>query len=100
MIEKKFVFLSATPNPLLLECLEQSGLRYKVIEGDYRFMNAGNQDWNQICQPFTLRFHGIGGQTEAWVQSHYQEMVNWFSQQHQVHAVLLLSIRLQQQNVS
>ena len=76
---KKFVFLSATPNPLLLECLEQSGLRYKVIEGDYRFMNAGNQDWNQICQPFTLRFHGIGGQTEAWVQSHYQEMVNWFS---------------------
>ena len=76
--EKKFVFLSATPNPLLLECLEQSGLRYKVIEGDYRFMNAGNQDWNQICQPFTLRFHGIRGQTEAWIQNHYQEMVNWF----------------------
>ncbi len=75
---KKFVFLSATPNPLLLECLEQSGLRYNIIEGDYYFENANEQDWNQICQPFTLHFHGVGRQTEAWIQNHYQEMVNWF----------------------
>ena len=77
---KKFVFLSATPNPLLLECLQQSGLRYKVIEGDYRFENANEQNWNQICQPFTLHFHGVGRQTEAWVQSRYEEIANWFSE--------------------
>ena len=76
---KKFVFLSATPNHLLRECLEQSGLQYEVIKGDYRFENAGEQNWNQICQPFTLHFHGVGRQTEAWVQSHYREIVNWFS---------------------
>ena len=76
---KKFVFLSATPNRLLRECLEQSGLRYKIVDGDYRFENADEQNWNQICQPFTLHFHGVGRQTEAWVQSHYREMVNWFS---------------------
>ncbi len=76
---KKFVFLSATPNPLLLECLEQSGLRYKVIEGVYRFESADEQNWNQICQPFTLHFHKVERQTETWIQNHYKEMVNWFS---------------------
>ncbi|MYB92264.1 type I-D CRISPR-associated helicase Cas3' [Candidatus Poribacteria bacterium] len=77
--QKKFVFLSATPNPLLLECLKQSGLRYKIIDGDYHVENADEQNWNQICQPFTLHFHSVGRQTEAWIQSHYQEIVNWFS---------------------
>ena len=76
--KKKFVFLSATPNPLLLECLEQSGLWYKIIDGDYHFENADEQNWNQICQPFTLHFHSVGRQTEAWIQNHYQEIVNWF----------------------
>ena len=77
--QKKFVFLSATPNPLLLECLEQSGLRYKVIEGDYRFKNTDERNWDQICQPFTLHFHGVGRQTEEWLQNRYQEIANYFS---------------------
>ena len=77
---KKFVFLSATPSPLLLECLEQSGLRYEVIEGDYRFENADAQDWNQICQSFTLHFHSVGRETEAWIQDRYVEIANWFSE--------------------
>lgn len=76
---KKFVFLSATPSPLLLECLERSNLRYEIIEGDYRFENADTQDWNQICEPFTLHFHAVGRQTEAWLQSCYGEIANWFS---------------------
>ena len=77
--QKKFIFLSATPNPMLLECLEQSGLRYKIIEGDYRFENADEQSWNQICKPFTLYFHGVGRQAEAWIQSRYTEIASWFS---------------------
>ena len=77
---KKFVFLSATPNPLLLECLEQSGLRYIVIEGDYRFENANEQNWSQICKPFTLHFHGVGREIEAWIQNRYAEIANWFSE--------------------
>lgn len=77
---KKFVFLSATPSPLLLECLERANLRYKIIKGNYCFKNVNAQNWSQICQPFTLHFHGVGRQTEAWVQSHYQEIANWFSE--------------------
>lgn len=77
---KKFVFLSATPNPLLSECLKRSNLRYEVIEGDYRFENAGEQNWDEICRPFTLHFHGVGRQTEAWIQNRYAEIVNYFSE--------------------
>ena len=76
---KKFVFLSATPNPLLLECLENSKLRYEVIEGNYLFENVDQQSWYQICQPFTLHFHEVDRQAEAWIQSHFWEIVNWFS---------------------
>ena len=77
---KKFVFLSATPSTLLLECLEQSGLRYEVIEGDYCFENADEQNWNKICQPFTLHFHSVGRETEAWIHDRYVEIANWFSE--------------------
>ena len=77
---KKFVFLSATPNPLLLACLERSGLRYEIIEGDYQYEGADAQDWAQICAPFDLHFHAVGRQTEAWIQNHYQELVEWFSE--------------------
>ena len=77
---KKFVFLSATPSPLLLECLKRSNLRYTIIKGDYSFENVDTRNWNQICQPFTLHFHGVGRQTEAWIQSHYKEMANWFTE--------------------
>ena len=78
--QKKFVFLSATPNPLLLECLDQSGLRYEVIQGDYCFESVEEKNWNQICQPFTLHFHDVGRRTEAWIQNRYQEIAAWFSE--------------------
>ncbi len=78
---KKFVFLSATPSPLLLESLERSGLRYQIIEGEYSFEDtADKQDWNQICNPFTLHFHAVGRQTETWIQNHYRELVDWFAE--------------------
>lgn len=76
---KKFVFLSATPNPLLLECLERSGVRYEIIEGDYRHEEPDERDWTRICASFTLHFHAVGRQTEAWVQSHYRELAAWFT---------------------
>lgn len=76
---KKFVFLSATPSPLLLECLERSGVRYEIVEGDYQSEETGERDWTQICAPFTLHFHAVGRQTEGWLQSHYRELAAWFA---------------------
>ena len=76
---KKFVFLSATPSPLLLECLERSGVRYEIVEGDYQSEGTDERDWTQICAPFTLHFHAVERQTEGWLQSHYRELAAWFA---------------------
>lgn len=76
---KKFVFLSATPSPLLLGCLERSGVRYEIVKGDYQSENIDGREWTQICAPFTLHFHAVGRQTEAWVHSHYRELAAWFT---------------------
>ena len=77
--QKKFVFLSATPNPLLLDCLEKANLRYKIIEGCYQFDEMDSVNWDRICAPFDLHFHATGRRTEEWVENHYQQIAEWFA---------------------
>jgi CRISPR-associated endonuclease/helicase Cas3 len=59
---RKFLFLSATPNEMLLEFLHRSGFRTKVIDpiknNSYRFENSESEQWRQISQPIDLTFVG------------------------------------------
>jgi CRISPR-associated endonuclease/helicase Cas3 len=67
---RKFVFLSATPEPLLLEYLQRAGLRYTVIEGQYAhgLHNPDPQCWRRILHGCTL---DMAPQTaEEWVEVH------------------------------
>ena len=77
--QKKFVFLSATPNPLLLNCLEKANLRYKIIEGCYQSEEQGSMNWSRICAPFDLHFHATGRRTKEWIENHYQQIADWFA---------------------
>lgn len=77
--QKKFVFLSATPNQLLLNCLEKANLRYEIIEGSYRHDVLNSVNWSRICAPFDLHFHAVGRRTEEWVKNHYQQIAKWFA---------------------
>ena len=77
--QKKFVFLSATPNPLLLDCLKKANLPYKIIEGCYQFDEPDSVNWDRICAPFDLHFHATGRRTEEWVENHYQQIAEWFA---------------------
>jgi CRISPR-associated endonuclease/helicase Cas3 len=56
---KKFLFLSATPNNLLMDFCDKSGLNYEPInpaeKEKYCFSENGTQ-WRQISQPITLFF--------------------------------------------
>ena len=53
---RKFIFLSATPEPLLLEYLQRAGLRYTAIEGQYTHgpHNPDPQCWRRILHGCTL----------------------------------------------
>lgn len=59
---RKFLFLSATPNKMLLEFLHHSGFRAKVIDpiknNSYRFEDSESERWRQISQPINLTFVG------------------------------------------
>ena len=78
--QTKFVFLSATPNPLLLNCLEKANLRYKIIEGSYHHKSLNSMHWSRICAPFDLHFHAVGRRTEEWIEDHYQQIADWFTE--------------------
>ena len=77
--QKKFVFLSATPSPLLLDCLDKASLKYKVINGNYQFNELDSSKWDKICAPFDLHFHATGRRTEEWIENHYQQIAEWFA---------------------
>ncbi|WP_373479891.1 type I-D CRISPR-associated helicase Cas3' [Geminocystis sp.] len=57
---KKFLFLSATPNELLTTFLSKSGFNYKIInpvaENKYCFTDNQQNNWRQISYPITLNF--------------------------------------------
>ena len=61
-LPRKFLFLSATPNEMLLEFLHRSGFRTKVIDpiknNSYRFEDNESEQWRQISQPIDLTFVG------------------------------------------
>ena len=78
--QKKFVFLSATPNPLLLNCLEKADLRYEIIEGCYHHDTLDSVNWSKICASFDLHFHAAGRRPEEWVENHYQQIAKWFAE--------------------
>lgn len=77
--QKKFVFLSATPNPLLLNCLEKANLRYEIIEGCYHDA-LDSKNWSRICAPFDLHFHAAGRRPEVWVKNNYYQIAEWFAE--------------------
>ena len=78
--QKKFVFLSATPNPLLLNCLEKANLRYKIIEGSYHHDALDSVSWSRICAPFDLNFHPVDRRPQEWIGNHYQQIAKWFTE--------------------
>jgi CRISPR-associated endonuclease/helicase Cas3 len=72
---RKFIFLSATPEPLLLEYLQRAGLRYTVIEGQYThgLQEPDPQRWRRIIHGCTL---DMSPQTaEEWVEAHLSDIL-------------------------
>lgn len=69
----KFLFLSATPRPLLREYLERSGLRAAFIES--RYATDGSPDeWRRILHPTIVNFEKEP-RAEAWLETHAQDTV-------------------------
>ncbi len=89
---KKFVFLSATPTPLLTQLLERSGLRHRQITGSYAATaQPGYHCILQGCD-LHLHLHDVSQETptEQWVETHLPEMLAFFQQHPTSKAAILV----------
>ena len=90
--QKKFLFLSATPDEEMLSRLKQAGFRCKVIdpqqEDKYRFPDTEEektvlsaQGWRQISRQIKLNFVPVGvgsASSEAWIKENIEELLAQF----------------------
>lgn len=86
---KKFLFLSATPNELLQGYFEKAGIKYKIINpkdvGAYKFdVTASNDNYRQISQPINLCFpKGIEPNLSSsfkWIEENAETVILKFFQ--------------------
>jgi CRISPR-associated endonuclease/helicase Cas3 len=75
---KRFLFLSATPHPLMQAMLAQSGLRVIEVRGEYSGVEGDG--WRSITQACALHLDTVSRDRsiEAWVQEHLTEIVQFF----------------------
>ena len=76
---RKFIFLSATPDPLMKKMLQATGLRYTEIEGQYS--DTPQPDSRRILAPCTLNFTAVSrenGGIEGWVLNHLDELITFY----------------------
>lgn len=74
----KFLFLSATPRPLLEEMLEESGLRVKVVRGAYAYGVRPGPDWRPILQAVRLRLEANEESIVSWLENGWREILDFF----------------------
>lgn len=84
---KRFLFLSATPAPLLTEYLARAGFRVKVIApaetGGYLHTadTPDLQSWRSIIQACDIEFDTLNA--EQWVEAHLDDaLLPFFAQHH------------------
>lgn len=70
---KKFLFLSATPEPFLSQYLERAGLRSVQISGDYTHVhkNPDPEQWRRILHGSTISF--APQRAEEWIEQHLED---------------------------
>jgi CRISPR-associated endonuclease/helicase Cas3 len=74
---RKFLFLSATPDPLMKQMLQATGLNYLEITGQYRDDLPHN-----LAQNCTLHLEPVNrdsGGPEKWVVNHIDEILDFFA---------------------
>jgi CRISPR-associated endonuclease/helicase Cas3 len=92
----KFLFLSATPSNQMLQNLERAGLRYAVVNGEYRHAFAGDSssispdeyrpdEYRRITEQVALSFDAIqrpDKTAEMWLIEHVEAAIISFFRRH------------------
>jgi CRISPR-associated endonuclease/helicase Cas3 len=79
----KTLFLSATPDSLLLPAMQQAGLRVRQIETSSTYHHGADAGagWRRILHGCELHFDTL--RAEEWVEAHLEDVLLPFFRQHQ-----------------
>ncbi|RTH98280.1 type I-D CRISPR-associated helicase Cas3' [Thermus scotoductus] len=76
----RFLFLSATPNDLLLNALKQAGISYEVIQGRYAHGLQNSAEHRLILHEVDLELvEQASGGIEAWVHKNLEVIRQFFA---------------------
>lgn len=79
---KTFVFLSATPDDLLLNYLKRADFSYKLIKGEYAHSRAPMDvnEWRLIIRESEIAFvpTAANSRAEQWVRNNVQQIIDFF----------------------
>jgi CRISPR-associated endonuclease/helicase Cas3 len=81
----RFLFLSATPQPLIHQLAQSIDVSIEVIQGSYREDESG--DYRRILQPIPLHLHT--GDLETWVDDHLDHIIAFFTQNRPTKGVII-----------
>lgn len=79
----RFLFLSATPQPILRALAAKAELPVEIISGSYCATDGNrpaDDGWRRILQPVDLTLHE--GRLEEWVQEHLEDVILDFFRRH------------------
>jgi CRISPR-associated endonuclease/helicase Cas3 len=72
----RFLFSSATPDPIFLHMMERTGIKFREIRGVYSA--SGGDDWRQVLHQTSLTLQRMGDDenAEVWLQKNVDIITN------------------------
>lgn len=88
----RFLFLSATPQPMLKHLAALAGLAVIEINGDYEHGKThASNDRRRILQPAMLHLYERGDGLEAWITANLDRIIEFFQNHPNARGVILVN---------
>ncbi len=85
--KKRFLFLSATPDKLLVEYLEKADFKVKTVSSNGRYHHTrdslDSNQWRRIIRESDISFDALTPdyRIEQWIDEHIDEILHFFQEQ-------------------
>ncbi len=79
---RKFLFLSATPQQLMRQYLERSGMQYRIVNGTYQHSDDVVSGWRKILNSTAIHLIKQTSELtiEAWIRENVQTILDFYNQ--------------------
>ncbi len=87
----KFLFLSATPSGILVRKLENAGLNFREVKGQYQHGGADEKKYRRILHEVELELTENSGSVENWVVDNIEWIKSFFEEHRGTKGLILVN---------